>query len=189
MSRRIGPFLAWVVATLLSILLANYAVSSVRAEVTDRPSPLQSTAATAGVLDSTSTSVAAPTTVSTSSPSDSTVNTTDSATAVTTTTPAVPSTTTTGAPAPQVTTTTTTAAPDSDYYKSYQLVGGLVRLRVVDNKVYLVRTVPASGYTVEVEKDGPESVELEFHNGEHESIFKAAVVNGKLEVDKHEEGD
>jgi len=85
--------------------------------------------------------------------------------------------------------TTTTAAPDEEYFRSYQLIGGWVRLRVVDNAVYLDGAVPSPGFFVEVDKDGPNAVVVEFESGEHESKLHAEMSDGELKVETDEEGD
>ncbi len=64
-----------------------------------------------------------------------------------------------------------------------------MRLRVSGDNVYLAAYVPENGFTVEVEHDGPESVEIEFRSESHDSKLHARVHDGNLDVDKDEEGE
>lgn len=66
-------------------------------------------------------------------------------------------------------------------------MGGWVRLRVVGNDVFLKGAVPSPGYSLEVEKDGPDSVVVEFENGSQESKLHAEVSDGELRVETEEE--
>jgi HSP20 family molecular chaperone IbpA len=69
------------------------------------------------------------------------------------------------------------------------VTGGQVTISAADPEVWLVAAVPAAGYSVEVEKSGPEKVEVEFKSGDGESSFQAEFENGVLEVeiDDHED--
>jgi hypothetical protein len=194
MKRKAGQALAWLAATAASILLATSAVSSVRDEVTTRPSPLRVPVATIAAAAGVTTSTTAPAVTDPESTPPPVVSTTGTSAAPgSTTTTAAPSTTT--APRPPATTstttstTTTTAAPDDDYFESYQLIGGWVRLRVAGDKVFLAGTVPSPGFTLEIEEDGPEQVKVEFSSNDHESSLKAEFSDGELEVETSEEDD
>lgn len=203
MKRKVVSIAAWLVATAASIVLATAAVGNV-GWGDDRPA-LQATVSSVVTLPPTtpttalgiepststvdpSTTLAAPTSTSAVAAPDSTVTTTTTAPTTSTTQPptttqAPPSTTTTSAP------TTTTQAPQGDYFKSFQLIGGWVQLRVSGDNVYLAAHVPETGFTVDVEHDGPETVEIEFKSESHDSKLHARVKDGELDVDKDEESE
>ena len=195
MKRKAGQTLAWLAATAASILLATSAVSSVRDEVTTQPSPLRVPAPTIAAQPAAATTTATevplpavtetPATVAPSTTASPTApgSTTATSTAPTTTMrpPETSSTTTT------TTTTSTTTAPDDEYFESYQLIGGWVRLRVIGDQVFLAGTVPSPGFSLEIEKDGPKAVKVEFSSNDHESKLQAEVSDGELEVETSEE--
>lgn len=198
MRRKLGTVLAWIVATLVSIALAMSAVGSVRNEVTNRPAPLRATAETVAQLQPAETTVT--TEVTTTAATSTIVATTPpppSTTAATTTSKApqnaTSSTTTTSPPtttaAPTTTSTTTTAAPGSDYFETVQLIGGWVRLRVSGDDVFLDGAVPSPGFSLDIKKDGPESVEVEFESDSHESKLHAEISDGELKIDKEEDDE
>jgi len=209
MRKKIVTVLAWLVATAASMALATSAVSSVRDEVTDQPAPLVSTVnTTAAIALAPSTMITQPavtvpttgggtteptTTVasssSTATPSSDSTATTSSITSTTSSVTTQPPATTKPPRATTTTTTTTTAAPKGEYFKSYQLVGGWVRLRIAGNEVFLQGRVPSAGYSMDVEKDGPVEVDVEFTNGRHKSSLKARVDHGELVVHTDEEDD
>jgi len=180
------------------MLLAIAAVGSVRDEVTNRPSPLQSSGETAALLSGTTSTLLAPPTSgapvvpATTAVPVTTAATTTSVGASTTRAPSPPATTavtTSQAPTTTQTPPTTTSAPEGEYFKSYQLVGGWVRLRVLGDQVYLDGSVPSPGYSVDVKSNGPGSVEVEFEDGSRESKLHAEVKGGELDVEIEEEGD
>jgi hypothetical protein len=85
-----------------------------------------------------------------------------------------------------VTTTTTTAAPEV-YLESYELAGGVVRIRVEGATVRLEAATPAPGFDVDVGNPGPDEVVVEFESDEEESKFRARVDDGELVIDIDEE--
>jgi len=62
-----------------------------------------------------------------------------------------------------------------------------VRLRVKGDKVFLAGTVPSPGFTLQIEKDGPKEVKVEFSSNDHESKLQAEVSDGELKVETSEE--
>ena len=192
--------LIWLAVTVAAVLIASAAVSSVRDQVTDTPTamlppttiaissteqlvvdPVEPTSITPALIDDSTASTTSTSTTTTTTPSET------STTVPTTTAPpasdpepepveAAPATTTTSAPA---TTTTTTNAPSTEI-RSYELVGGSVSVEIGDGTVRLAGASPKPGFTMEVESPGPEKVEVEFHNDNHESDFSAKFEDGRL---------
>ena len=64
-----------------------------------------------------------------------------------------------------------------------------MQLRISRDKVYLEAAVPEPGFSVEVEDDGPETVEVEFKSKAHDSKLHAEIERGELEVHIEEERD
>lgn len=199
MQRRFGVGAAWVVATVVSILLASAAVATVRREISERPSPLRSTA-----LDQLASSTTAPppnvagetpsgtipSSTTTSAPTAQTTpiappTTVSPVTSTTTTIGVAPVTTTTAAPVVTTSTTTTTQAQGEP--KSYELTGGFVWIFVFPDSVVVSGATPSPGFSVEIKKAGPPEVEVKFEGESHTSVFKAEIEDGVLEVDLSEE--
>ena len=88
---------------------------------------------------------------------------------------------------------TTTTAPPSTEIRSYDLVGGSVTVEVGTNTVRLAGASPKAGFSMEVENSGPEKVEVEFKNEDHESKFSGRFEDGtfvpKIEEEPHGEDD
>ena len=189
MMRRVGVAVAWVVATMVAMLIAATAVGSVRGQVTDVPAiPSAGTAALLAM--STTTTVLGPSTTSTPLTADGTAAPTtaiaDPPPASTTTTTTLPAatTTTTSPPAP---TTTTTVPAEPQVLPPYELIGGLVTISVDDPNVYLVAATPKAGFSVETDKAGPGEVRVEFESSDRESSFRARWEDGELDIDIDEE--
>lgn len=87
------------------------------------------------------------------------------------------------------TTTTTTAPPSGEFFASRQLTGGWVQLRVNGDNVYLEAAVPEPGFTVDVEHNGPETVDVEFKSDSHDSKLTARVHDGELDIRTEEESE
>lgn len=192
MRQRLGVISAWVLATAVSVAIASSAVATVQDEVTASPSPLRTQAVQA--LAASTTVPPAPTVqppVTTTSSSPTTTGAAESTTTVApaTTAPAAATTTTTVAvattSAPPAT-TTTVAAPGPEF-RSYELVGGSVRIRILGTQVFFAGATPAPGFDVDVEEQGPEKVVVEFETPEHESKFVAKFEDGELDVKISEE--
>jgi len=106
---------------------------------------------------------------------------TTSTTSTTDATPATtaPTTTTTIAPPPSTTTTTAAAAP-APYSDTSELVGGTVTV-IVDTASATVTfsgATVAAGFTVSVEKSGPEKVVVKFESETHESEYVGRFEEG-----------
>lgn len=190
MQRRMMFVLAWVAVTGLSVLIATQAVGAVREQVTDSPATLATVAVSAGLVAPATTVPPAtePPLVTTSEPTTTTVESTTTSTTATDEPPQ--STTVTAAPPPTtVAPTTTTAPPPSEMEAAtYRLVGGWVRIRYGGGEVHLVDAAPNAGFSMDVEKDGPSKVEVEFNGEGYEGKFKADMEDGTLDVDI-EDGD
>lgn len=198
MVRRLGVVLIWVVATLVATTVALAAVRSVAGQVVDEPGSPLLVATSSGVLgDGTTTTAAATTTTSRTPPTvvpddglivtsisqsndgDDSEQGVSSGTNPTTAPPSGSTTTTTAASAP----TTTTQAPAESQTKTYQLVGGWVRITYGQGVVTLSGAGPNAGYSMDVEHDGPEEVKVEFRKDELRSEFKAEWSDGELDVE------
>lgn len=212
MKRYLGIGLAWLGATVLSILIASAAVAGIRDRVVDAPvaagaptttttevvpgtsTASTTTATTEPVAESsstTSTSVvtttAGPVTTTVTSTSEpAQPSTTTSPTASTTTTTTAPPTTSTTTIPP--TTTTTTAPPTRIEY--YKLTGGQVWLRVGSETVEVSSIKPNGDFSTEIDNWGPPTVEMAFVgiNNDHRSELTAEIEDGELKVDIVEEG-
>lgn len=186
--RKIVYPLIWLAVTAAAVLIASAAVSSVRDQVTDTPTAMLPPTTIA--ISSTEQLVAKPVQPEPPTPTTtegSSVTTTSSPATTTTTAPAsdapepigttVPSTpTTTTVPA----TTTTTTTPPKTEVRSYDLVGGSVSVEIGDGTVRLAGASPKPGFTMDVESPGPEKVEVEFHNDDHESRFTGKFHDGEF---------
>jgi polyisoprenoid-binding protein YceI len=71
----------------------------------------------------------------------------------------------------------------------YELIGGLVTISVDDPNVYLVAATPKAGFSVEIDKVGPEEVRVEFESSDRESSFRARWKDGELDIDIDEESE
>lgn len=80
-------------------------------------------------------------------------------------------------------------APDEEYFESRQLVGGWVQLRIDGANVYLEAAVAEPGFTIDVEHNGPETVEVEFKSESHDSKLHARVKDGQLDIKIEEESE
>lgn len=185
MRRRFTFVVAWVLVTGVSVLIATQAVGTVRDQVTDAPATLSPVASSVIVA---ATSSSSPSPVSTLVPSTTPAPATSSTTTVPDTlttstqpgTTAAPRTTTTPTTTP---TTTTTEAPQAMEVATYQLTGGWVRIRYGGGDVVLVDAAPYAGFSMKIDEDGPNKVEVEFEGKDYEGEFKADMEDGPLDVD------
>lgn len=192
MKRYLGIGAAWLGATVLSVFIASAAVAGIRDRVVEAPvaigPPTTSTTqapadtTTSTVLETPSTAAAQPTTEPSPSTTEPTSETTTTIVESATTTTATPVTTTTTTTAPPQ--TTTTAAPR---YLTYPLVGGTVTLGVANGEVWIVSLDPAAGFDADIEKDGPDEVEVDFESNTHKSELSAKFEDGELKVKTEEE--
>jgi hypothetical protein len=190
---RIG--VAWVGATVLSVVIASAAVAGIRDRVVETPVAigLPSTTATTvspttvpplSVLEGTTTT----TTITTTAAPTTTVTSTTEA-PVTTDTTVVTATT---APPATTTTTTTTAPPQTTTtlalnYETVDLVGGTVILSYGNGEVRVVSATPRPGFTYEAEHTVGVEVEVKFVSNDHKSKLEAKLKDGELRIEKEEE--
>jgi len=73
--------------------------------------------------------------------------------------------------------------------KTYEMIGGWVRIRYGEGKVFLDGAGANAGFTMKVEDNGPDEVEVEFRGESHRSEFSAEFEDGELRVEVEEEGD
>ena len=73
--------------------------------------------------------------------------------------------------------------------KTYEMTGGWVRIRYSNDKVFLDGAGANAGFTMKVEDNGPDEVEVEFRSESHRSKFSAEIEGGELRVEVKEEGD
>lgn len=194
--RKIVYPLIWLAVTAAAVLIASAAVSSVRDQVTETPAAMlppttiavsstgqivadpveQETPTPDGAQETSTPPTATPTTATPTTVQSETSTTTTSPDSepIQTTTTTLP--TTTNKPTPA----TTTSAPTSAI-RSYELVGGSVSVEIGNGVVRLAGASPKSGFTMEVENSGPEKVEVEFHNDNHESDFTGSFEDGRFE--------
>lgn len=180
-TRRLGLFVAWLVATSVAVLLASQAVGLVRDQVTDRPSRTVSTL----LVDITTTSSIPDVTEPTAPPASGPTTTVGGATTATTVEPTETTTTTTTPPATATTTTPTTTPETVEFFT---LQGGTVSVSCSGDTIAFRTASPKPGYRTDVEKTGPENVEVTFEGSDHESRFKAQCHEGTVdtEIDEHD---
>ncbi len=75
--------------------------------------------------------------------------------------------------------------------RTYQLVGGWVKVDIGTGFVELVAASPEPGFTMRVESRDGNRVKVEFVSAGHESEFEARWNDGEFEIDieEHTEGD
>lgn len=185
--------LAWIVATVASVLVAFAAVGSVRSAIAESPSAMRLPAGEAAsqgpaIPPTTVTTTGAdleatdgpPATGPTDSGGPATAGDDDDQETTATPVTTVPDESSTTVAGTQ--TTGTTRAP-VNAVESYELDGGWVSLRSTSEGVFLESASPKSGWTVEVEKTGPEQVKLEFKDGSHEIQFTAEFGDGRVKIE------
>lgn len=196
MKRTLGISVAWLGATILAVVVAAAAVGSVRSEVTESPTALGSPAVATLALDTAT--EAAPDPATEPKIPDTTTLALPQASEPTTepTTPKEPvptsstSTTSPGVGTPATSTTSTSQPPTptttapAQVYKTFDTAAGSVRVIVQGNTVTFGGAFPKPGWSVELEKAGPESVEVKFEtNDDSDEIeFHAKIEDGELKV-------
>jgi len=187
---------AWLVATLVAVVIAAAAVGNVRTQVTDGPTALSPPT----LIEDDDEPQSAPSlneapelTVDIEVPDEPTepdpVPTTTTTTIVETTTTESPSSesTVTSTTHPPPTTTTTVAA----YTKTYNVTvdgvtAGTVRIAVSGESVSFSGATVAPGWTFKLDEEGPEKVQVKFEAIDDDDIqfeFKAEIEDGELEVE------
>ncbi|MCZ7533918.1 MAG: hypothetical protein M5U23_11050 [Acidimicrobiia bacterium] len=176
MRRGLGLSIAWIGATIVSVVIAGAAVSSVRSQVTEKPTALGSPTAAALAVDTVSTTIQSAT-------ASSTVSTTVPATSSETVIPPISETIgSTMAPVPPPSPVTTQPTTST---KTYSTDGGTVRIAISDQSVTFSGAVPNPGWKVEIEHSGPEEVKVKFKQNDHgddEIEFKAQFEYGELQI-------
>ena len=64
-----------------------------------------------------------------------------------------------------------------------------MQLRIEGDNVYFNGAVAERGFTIDVEHDGPETVEVEFKSESHDSKLTARMHDGELDIKIDEESD
>lgn len=198
-----GLALGWLATTGLAVLLALAAVGAVSDSVTERrPEPLSAEAVSAALAEGTR-PTAAPTATTASSgpvPAPSTTTQPPPATAPPATVDTAPTGTTrptTPPPSTGTTGTTGTTAgtgPDSSTApttgpaggdavsepedRTYELVGGTVRVRFAGGRADLLSASPRAGFRIQRHSGSPGEVRVTFRSDDHESRFRAWWDNG-----------
>ena len=189
MRARMGYITVWVAITALATGASMAAVNLVGATVTERPSalPIHSeppvpAAAQPSSTTSTPTTEKPGATPTTTAPTESS----ESSIATTSTTAPQEAPTTTVAPTTTTTVpeqTTTTTLPETTGPFTYPVVGGSVTISCHANDVSLGGAVPSSGYSVDVEKAGPEEVRVVFALDETETEVRIECLDGAPEAE------
>lgn len=196
-TRRWGLAFGWLVTTALAVGLALTAVGAVSDSVTEnRPEPLSAAAVSAALAEgtgpegeaptaTTGSSGPAPTSATTQRPPASAPPTTRGASPSATTRPPAPGTTTAStAPVPSTTQTSVpggggVSAPPEE--RSYEMVGGTVRVRFADGRAELLSATPHAGFRVSRNSGDSGEVRVNFRSDDHESRFRAWWENGPRE--------
>ena len=182
--KRLGVILLWLLATIGTVSLTYAAVTQADRAVTDAPAGPVAGADIAARIATTTTTAGTDTTGAVVTTTTVTVP----ATAVTATT--VVTGTTLSPPTTAAASTTTTTSAASPQWKTVPGVG-TVGVSVAGTAVTLVSATPVAPYSVDVEDDGPEKVEVEFESGETRYRVRGEVVDGELvwDVSQETEGD
>lgn len=174
--KRLSLFAAWLGVLVLATTLTWQIVSAADDRVSDRPlAPLNVAAPViTGVDTTTSTAPASiPPATAATDPEPSSSTTSSTSTTVPTTSSS-PSTT-------QATSTTTALAAWQT--RSVETRGGTVVFRYRPGEVIYQTATPAAGYRVEVDKQGPPEVEIEFESEEDKVEIHAAWESGDIDIE------
>jgi cytoskeletal protein RodZ len=192
--RGVGIAAAWIAATAISIAIAAAAVGSVRSQVTDAPTALGSPEVVAlasaappevepGPPSSGEPGAQSPATTTAGAPPSPATTTTAPVAAATGATNAEAETSTTRAPSASPT-TQTSVSPASTQAKTYDTDGGWIRIVIDGELVSFATAQPKTGWSVDVENEGPEEVKIHFErNDDSDEIeFSAKVEDGEVRV-------
>lgn len=181
MKQRLVLVLVWCLATTASVAVAFVAVGNVSTAVAE-PGAFRLTGVAADpfveqipaqIQDPPSgptSTVLATETQATGSPTTTTQS------AVATTSPP------TSEPAQVPATTSPTQPSSGPENHTYETEGGSVTLRTQGQNVFLQTAYPKTGWSVKVEAEGPEEVEVVFKESEEEIHFKAEFKDGQLKI-------
>lgn len=179
--KRLGVILLWLLATVGTVSLTYAAVTQADRAVTDAPAGPVAGADIAARIATTTTAAGTDTTGAVVTTTTVTVP----ATAVTATT--VVTSTTLSPPTTTAATTTTTSAASTEWHTVPGV--GTVGVSVAGTAVTLVSATPVAPYSVDVENDGPERVEVDFESGETRYRVRAEVVDGEIDWDVSQEAE
>lgn len=195
-TRRWGLAFGWLATTALAVGLALAAVGAVSDSVTEnRPEPLSAAAVSAALAEGTAPEGGAPTATTespgppptsptTQRPPASAPPTTRGTSPSATTQPSAPNSTTASTATVPSTTETTgpggggSAQPEE---RTYEMVGGTVRVRFADGRAELLSATPNAGFRVARNSGDPAEVRVNFRSDGHESRFRAWWENGPRE--------
>jgi hypothetical protein len=183
--QRIAIAAAWVVATVASILVALAGVAGVRTAIADPGSfrlPAEATPAPGlppSAPDISTTTLAATPQVTEPSPAGSSTST------------SVPQTTNTTEDESETETesTVTTTVGQGEQIETYEVEGGWVTIRTDEDGVYFESASPQSGWSADVDEDGPGEVVVIFKSSEEETQFKAKFEDGQVRITIEDEED
>ncbi|MGK2947366.1 MAG: hypothetical protein ACSLFP_02235 [Acidimicrobiales bacterium] len=173
---------AWFGAGVLAVTTASIGVSMVSQQVTgDRPAPLSATEVREELAAAAATAGSGSSTTSVVEPTEPTA---PDVTAAAAPTPAAPP--STEAPRPRVapsppTPTTTPPAPAGAETRTYSLIGGTATLRFTPAGVTVVTAIPKAGFSVKVEPEHGNGVQVEFESDDHRSRVDASWANGPVD--------
>ena len=174
--KRLSLFAAWLGVLVLATTLTWQIVSAADDRVSDRPlAPLNVAAPVITGIDTTpsTTPASIPPATEATDPEPSSSTTSSPSTTVPTTSSS-PSTT-------QATSTTTALAAWQT--RSVETRGGTVVFRYRPGEVIYQTATPAAGYRVEVDKQGPPEVEIEFESEEDKVEIHAAWESGDIDIE------
>jgi hypothetical protein len=184
--RRLLVISTWVAGTVLATVVAFQAVSVVGRDVSDagqtlsrqEVAQLATSSTTAPSADSTDTSLS-PTTAVTVPPAPGPSQPSSS------TGPGSGATATTrrGDPTPTVSPPTTASGPASTFH----LQGGNVSAGCSGTSIQLLSASPNSGYSVDVNKSGPDEIDVRFESTDHRSELRANCQTGHVTVTEQRE--
>ena len=153
--------LGWILATTLVTLAAWWVVAAASGEVTETAGAPLVVPTTSSTLDPGSTSL--PITSTTTTPTS------------TTTSQATTSTTAGGS------TSTTSAMPSG--VETINSAGGTVTVSYGDGQVHLQGASPAFGYSMEIEKTGPDEVRVDFESDDSDVSVRVKWEDGGLDIE------
>ena len=196
--RRLGLAFGWAATTALAVVLALAAVGAVSDSVTEsRPKPLSAAAISEALAEGTAPEGQAPAattepprdpppTSSTTRPPSATVPPTTRGTSpAPTIRPSQPAPTTPASTAPVPSTSATTVprgdVPAGPEERTYEQVGGTVRVRFTEGQAELLAATPNAGFRVERTSGNPAEVRVTFRGEDHESRFRAWWDDGPRE--------
>ena len=196
-TRRWGLAFGWLATTALAVALALAAVGAVSDSVTEnRPEPLSAAAVSAALAEGTAPEAEAPTATTdspgpaptsptTQRPPASAPPTTRGTSPSATTKPPAPNPSTTGtAPVPSTTDTSVPSdggVPSQPAERTYEMVGGTVRVRFAGGRAELLSATPHAGFRVSRNSGDSGEVRVSFRSADHESRFRAWWDNGPRE--------